>query len=300
MRIAALAHRPVDQRLRDCVAALDPGAPRDYRELAGLLVTDWLASTPRRVGLGGGQGAGKSTLGRLLEAAGEVVGLRVCVLALDDFYLPRSDRLRLADTIHPLFETRGPPGTHDTAACHAALTGLVERGRCVVPRFDKGIDDRAGVREMEGPFDVVVLEGWCVGAAPSPASESSAPCNALEEFEDADGRWRTSIEQALRERYVPLWSLLDQLVFLRVPDLAAVRRWRLEQELARPAALRLDADAIDRFVQHYERITLRMAAAMPGAADVTVDLATDHSVAAIHYREPRSHASGRRSGTGGE
>ncbi len=262
-------------------ARLDPSAPRDYRALAARLAVAWRNRRPRRVGLGGGQGAGKSTLGRLIEAACAEVGLRVAVVGLDDYYLPRAERLAMASRTHPLFETRGLPGSHDVGALRAAMDALLQPGPVELPRFDKGRDDRAGTEVREGPFDLVVLEGWCVGAGPAPAGESDAPVNALEREDDAGGEWRAEIDSRLARDYAELWSILDELVFLQVPGLDAVRRWRLQQESSLPAERRLDAAAVDRFVQHYERLTIRMLADLPRRADWTVVLAADHSVARI-------------------
>ena len=105
------------------------------------------------------------------------------------------------------------------------------------------------------------------------------PINRLEREEDADGIWRRAVERALDRDYQPAWDELEALVFLRVPGLDAVRRWRLEQESARPASQRLDATAVARFVAHFERITLRMLERLPGKADLTIALAPDHSIA---------------------
>ena len=85
----------------------------------------------------------------------------------------------------------------------------------------------------------------------------------------------------LARGYATLWRELESLVFLRVPDLDAVRRWRLEQEAERPVDRRLDAAAIARFVAHFERITLDLVAELPGRADWTITLAPDHSIASI-------------------
>ena len=262
-------------------ARLDPTAPPDYRALAAQLAVAWRKRRPRRVGLGGGQGAGKTSLGRLIEAACAEVGLRAAVVGLDDYYLPRTQRLAFAARTHPLFETRGLPGSHDVGALRAAMDALLEPGPVELPRFDKGRDDRGGTEVREGPFDLVVLEGWCVGAGPAPKGESGAPLNALEREEDAGGEWRAEIESRLDGDYADLWSILDELVFLRVPGLDAVRRWRLQQESSLPAERRLDAAAVDRFVQHYERLTIRMLADLPRRAEWTVVLADDHSVARI-------------------
>lgn len=276
------------EAVRRIEAALDPGAPPDYRALAARLVVAWAEARPQRVGLGGGQGAGKSTLSRLIEAACAEAGLRAIAIGIDDFYLTRAERRTLARSVHPLFETRGPPGTHDMARCGAAIEALRAPGRVELPRFDKGLDDRVGSTTIAGPFDLVLLEGWCVGAPCDPASPTSPPINGLEREHDPDGRWRAEVEARLAADYLPVFERLDELVHLQVPDLDAVRRWRLEQESSRPEAHRLGASQIDRFVQHYERLTRRMLSTLPGRADWNVVLADDHSVARIDRRDRAS------------
>ena len=288
MRLADLAGRKASAEARACCESLDAAAPDDYRQLAALLVDDWRSRGVGQVGIGGGQGAGKSTLGRLIEAAGRTLGMHVVVLSLDDFYLTRAERRHLASAVHPLFATRGPPGTHAAGELRRALSALSQPGEVRVPRFDKGADDRAGFATLRGPADVVVVEGWCVGAPPAGGSEqaalASAPVNALEREHDAQGHWRRHIEQALRGGYAKLNAQLDAIVFLQVPDLAAVRRWRLQQEAERPAAQRMTEAQVFRFVAHYERVTLRMLATLPKTADVVVELDAAHRVAGLRFQ----------------
>ena len=282
MRIAELAGVRPSAALRECYASLDPAAPEDYRQLAALLVDDWRSRGARTVGVAGGQGAGKSTLGRLLTSAGAFHGQRVAVLSIDDFYLTKAERARLAADVHPLFATRGPPGTHAVGLLLETLEALTRGDDAAVPRFDKGIDDRVEEATVAGPVDVVVLEGWCVGAPPPAAGETSAPINALERESDVDGVWRNAIDESLRGAYAELDAALDVIVFLKVPGLDAVRRWRLQQERERPLAQRMTAAEVAHFVAHYERITRRMLAELPNTADVTVELAEDHRIAAVH------------------
>ena len=104
--------------------------------------------------------------------------------------------------------------------------------------------------------------------------------NALEAAEDAGGRWRAYINDALGDAYAGLFGGFDQLVFLRVPNLAAVRRWRLQQESERPVEQRLGPQRIERFVAHYERLTLWMLEDLPRRADVLVELDEAHRVRA--------------------
>ena len=267
-----------------CVSKLDPAAPADYRRLAALLADDWSRHRPRRVGLAGGQGAGKSTLGRLIEAACAHSGLRAAILSLDDFYRTRDERCALAARVHPLFETRGPPGTHDVDRLCATIDALLVPGGIAVPRFDKGLDDRVGETRLEGPFDLVILEGWCVGAEPASREALVEPINALEEEADPEGVWRGHVNDRLAGEYAALWGMLDEIVFLRVPDLEAVRRWRLEQESVLPAERRKTAAEVARFVEYYERITRSMLERMPAKADWLVELGPDHGVVAVERR----------------
>lgn len=287
MDLIQSANRAEASAIVDCIARLDPSAPRDYRELAALLACEWRAAPPRRVGLAGGQGTGKSTLAGLLEQACDAVGLRVCVLGLDDFYLTQAERRALAESVHPLLVTRGPPGTHDMVRCLAALQALDAAGAGdtgespTLPVFDKGLDDRVGLRSLQGSFDVVVLEGWCVGAKAVPEDELRQSVNALERDEDGDARWRRFVNARLASDYQPVWNRLDLRILLRAPTLDAVRRWRLEQEAARPPERRWDGPAIDRFVQHFERITRAMLEPGFAGADLIVSLDENHRVAGL-------------------
>ena len=63
----------------------------------------------------------------------------------------------------------------------------------MVPRFAKAVDDRvarADWRSIAGPVDVVLLEGWCLGAQPQRAALLKQPINALERDEDGHGNQR--------------------------------------------------------------------------------------------------------------
>jgi D-glycerate 3-kinase len=101
-------------------------------------------STTFTVGIQGPQGAGKTTLTQLLACVlRDVGGLSVATLSIDDLYLSRAERGELAAHIHPLFQTRGVPGTHDVALGVRVLNGLSRPGSVAVPRFDKGRDERA-------------------------------------------------------------------------------------------------------------------------------------------------------------
>jgi D-glycerate 3-kinase len=270
--------------VRDLITAL-PDAPEDWRQLAAVLAVlesgrSARESGTRVLGISGGQGAGKSTLARLVVAACSARGKRAISLSLDDFYLTRAEREALAADVHPLLRTRGVPGTHDVALAIRVLDTLIGGQSAEVPVFDKSVDDRQSQGLLvSGWFDLVVFEGWCVGAVPEPVARLAAPINSLERKEDKDGAWRRSVNEALADTYASLWDRLDTLLYLKVPDLDAVIRWRTEQEQAHPPERRMTAADIRRFVAHYERLTRWMLESMDDQADLVGFLDENHQLA---------------------
>ena len=255
---------------------------RHWRPLADRIADVWVDDMrPMLVGISGAQGSGKTTLCRFLETLLIEHNLRTVTLSLDDLYLTRAERLALAADEHPLFATRGVPGTHDVALGEVILDDLLAGRTAAVPRFDKAADDRAAVRRMvEPPIDVVLFEGWCVGAVPQPAVALREPLNALERDEDADGAWRREVNRRLATDYAELFGRIDLLVSLEVEGFAAARANRALQERKLAAsdpggAAIMDEAALDRFLMHYERLTRWMLEEMPGRADVVIPIGAD-------------------------
>ena len=267
------AHR-LPARFRDTIE-------RHYLPLATWLQAQKPPARPLLLGINGGQGTGKSTLAAFLKLALESMrGWRVAVLSIDDFYLTRAERARLAERVHPLLATRGAPGTHDVgmlSECLAALRRLGAGETLALPRFDKAEDERAARQSwplVRGPVDLIILEGWCVGSVAEPDAALDEPVNALERDADRDGRWRRYVNERLGAEYAGVFAGLDALVFLKIPDFDAVYRWRLEQEQkladARGGAGQgiMTAEQIATFIQHYERVTRGNLRAIPAIADV--------------------------------
>ena len=253
-------------------------------------VREALAASGKRpfvVGLCGAQGSGKSTVSAGLKVRLEASGLKVALLALDDLYLPLDDREALAASVHPLFRTRGVPGTHDTALGEALITACGREGVVKLPSFSKEDDTRRAEAEwtcIDTPIDVVLFEGWCVGARPQGEAALAAPVNSLEAEEDADGIWRRRVNQRLAGDYQRLFACIDYLVLLAAPGFGVVSAWRREQEHKLRAALMakgkglaatLDDAGVDRLIQHYQRLTEHILIEMTGRADLCILLDAD-------------------------
>jgi len=241
------------------------------------------------LGLSGSQGSGKSTLAQALLDGCAAEGTAAAALSLDDLYLTRAERERLGKEVHPLLATRGPPGTHDVRLGLEVMAAL-RRGEAVaLPRFDKAQDDRApeGTWPISPPdCEVLIFEGWCVGALPQDEAELSEPVNALEAGEDPQGIWRQTCNAALAGPYRGLFGSIDRLVLLAAPDFEVVHTWRWEQERALietrgAGGAAMNEAGVARFIRFYERLTRHVLAEMPGRADLTIRLDGDRRPVSI-------------------
>lgn len=182
------------------------------------------------LGVSGPQGGGKSTLAaHAVEALG-AQGLRAVTLSIDDVYLPRDAQRALAAQHpgNPYLAVRGAPGTHDVSLGATLLDDLRGGGAVTLPAYDKGAFDgegdrapRSRWREVRGPFDVVLFEGWMLGFSPSPRLDRAPHLAAVNGYLRGYEAWT---------------SRLDGLLHLDVDDLELVVRWRVESEQRRRAA----------------------------------------------------------------
>jgi D-glycerate 3-kinase len=244
------------------------------------------------VGISGSQGCGKSTLAALLVLLlRELMGLRAINLSIDDFYHTHATRQQLARTVHPLLATRGVPGTHDVALAMQTLTALTRPGEVLVPRFNKVMDDRMAQSEWQrilAPLDVIVLEGWCLAIPAQPEPRLSQPVNMLETQEDCDGRWRQFVNTQIKQDYAAFFALVDFLVMLKAPSFDKVYEWRQNQEAKLAEKVMggggtgtrlMDKEQLQRFIQHYERLTRHALEVLPALADVVFELTDQQTIA---------------------
>jgi len=254
------------------------------------------------IGLNGTQGSGKSTMAKFLVLAlAERHGLNAVILSLDDIYLTKAEREKLAAEVHPLLATRGVPGTHDIAMGHSIVEQLqsaMPDSKTLLPQFDKARDDRCPATAWpvyNGRPDVILLEGWCVASPPQTDAELIEPLNALERIEDSDCSWRHYVNAKLGGPYAAFFQLIDALVMLHAPSFEAVLTWRTQQEEKLAERMRetggditalsiMSSQELARFLMHYERITCHSLQHLPQRADIRVDFDTERNVLGVSIR----------------
>lgn len=292
-----LAEAKIDQLISD------EQLPTHYKDLVGdylwPLIQDMAAiykqrdqSTPWLIGLQGTQGSGKSTVCLFIKALLETCfNFNVVVLSIDDFYKTQLQRKQLSKDVHPLFITRGVPGTHDIPLALntiESLSSLKEDESYKLPTFNKALDEREDEskwRSITGKVDIILLEGWCIGIPSQRSSLLNKPINELEKNEDENGIWRTAVNQSLSSQYNEFYKKIENLIVLQAPSFKCVYQWRLLQEKKLADKTQLNGhskiqtpEQIERFIAHYERLTRHALNVLPDLASWVISLNEHHDM----------------------
>ena len=169
----------------------------------------WIAkktnkNRPLFVGLAGGQGSGKTTISSIVTLIlQKYFKLNVFKISIDDFYKTRKERFLLSKKLHPLLMSRGVPGTHDINIM-LDFFKKVKKSKfksLKLPKFNKAIDDRCKKKlwySIKKRPDVIILEGWCVGARAEKNKTLKKAINSLERVDDLKLVWRKFVNQQLK------------------------------------------------------------------------------------------------------
>lgn len=235
------------------------------------------------VGVNGCQGSGKSTLSAFLkDYLSETYAMNVLVMSLDDFYFSRKERQLLAADVHPLFATRGVPGTHNMLQVKSVLHDLKNHIDTTVPRFNKATDEpypKSNWTRLSTAVDVVIFEGWCWGVAAQSTEQLAHAVNKFEAIEDPHAKWRNHANRQLSLNYQTLYHLMDKWVMLKASSFTDVYTWRVEQE-QNLIAMTTNADKsgimndqqVLRFIQHFQRLTEHALETLPKLCDHVFEL----------------------------
>ena len=247
------------------------------------------------LGFSGGQGSGKTTVAKILKIILKKFFKReIYVSSIDDFYKTLKDRNEMSHTIHPLFKTRGVPGTHDISLVKKFFDFIKKKNfkKFKLPKFDKSMDERLKKKywsNIKKRPEIVILEGWCVGAKPQSNSIINKSINVLEKYEDKHLIWRKYANEKLKKEYKNLFAMIDHFIFMKIPNFNVVYEWRLLQESklrkkSHSSKKIMSYNEIKRFIMFYERITLQMIKDLSKSASVVIFLKTNHKIKKILFR----------------
>tara|TARA_B100001248_G_scaffold258634_1_gene243172 strand:- start:245 stop:1162 length:918 start_codon:yes stop_codon:yes gene_type:complete len=245
------------------------------------------------IGLTGGQGTGKSTISNILKIVlKEAYGLETVIFSIDDFYKTAKERKKMSKKVSSLFLTRGVPGTHDTRMLYNCIKNLKNKNfrKIIIPKFDKSTDDRSSKdkwQKIRKKPDIVIFEGWCVGAIPQKKKDLINPINKLEKHLDDKKIWRQQVNLELKKNYKKIFKLIDKLIFLKVPSFRYVFKWRLLQEkklrITSKGKKTMTDKEIKNFVMYYERLTKHMLKILPNSADTIIRIDKKHRLKSIKF-----------------
>ena len=251
---------------------------------------------PYFVGLAGGQGTGKTTISSLIRIIlTKYFRLNVFRISIDDFYKTRKERINLSKRVHPMLLTRGVPGTHDINMMLNFFRKSKSKKfkRLKLPTFNKAIDDRYNKKkwyDLKKRPDVIIFEGWCVGAKSEKNTTLNKAINSLERAKDQKKIWRKHVNHQLKSKYKNLYSQLNCLIYLKAKNFSLLQKWRLKQERKLWVQSKVKSKIMSRgdvlnFMQTYQRITQNMFRNMPKYASVIFNLNSNHQIKSAVYKK---------------
>ena len=228
--------------------------------------------------IAGSQGSGKSTLTAVLKLVLEkFYKKKVMLLSIDDYYLSKNKRLKLSKKIHPLFITRGVPGTHNIAALRKDIINFQKKKFPIVaPLFNKLKDDISSKKKIIKKAEILLLEGWCCGSTPINREYLFNNINHLESTLDKNKLWRQYYNSQLQKDYKKVFSLFDQQIYIQAPSFTYILKWRYAQEKSNALKSKdekfMKKTDLRKFIQHYEKLTKWMIKTMPAKADMLIKI----------------------------
>ena len=265
-------------------------------------VSFWIAKKadnkkPYFVGLAGGQGTGKTTISSIIKIILEkYFKLKVFKISIDDFYKTRKERIGLSKKVHPMLLTRGVPGTHDISM----MLDFFKKSKAKkfknmkLPNFNKAIDDRFPKNKwskINKRPDVIIFEGWCVGARAETNKTLKKSINSMEKANDHKLVWRKYVNQQLKTKYKKLYSQLNCMIYLKAKNFSLLQKWRLKQEhklwlktKKKGGHKIMSKGDVINFMQTYQRITQNMFKNMPKYASIILNLNSKHQIKTAVYK----------------
>lgn len=228
--------------------------------------------------IAGSQGSGKSTLTTILKLVLEkFYKKKVMLLSIDDYYLSKNKRQELSKKIHPLLITRGVPGTHNIAVLKKDIINFQKKKFPIVaPLFNKLKDDISSKKKIIKKAEILLLEGWCCGSPPISRDYLFKNINRLESTLDKNKAWRQYYNFQLQKDYKKVFSLFDKQIYIQAPSFTYISKWRYAQEKSNALKSKdekfMKKTDLQKFIQHYEKLTKWMIKTMPAKADMLIKI----------------------------
>ena len=239
----------------------------------------------KKIMIAGPQGSGKSSLSKLIKLYLEkFYDKSVIIICMDDFYLSKKQRTQLSKNIHPLFLTRGVPGTHDLGLMNKKIKQILNKEFPIyLPIFDKVSDTRKRTYKKVLKADVIIFEGWCAGAQPVNQNYLQKNFNNLEKNKDKNFIWRNSYNKYLNE-YQKIFSKFNYIIYFQFNHWDHVVNWKYKQELElrdkkKDLALK---KYLKEFVQYYEKVSKWMHLKVPKYCNILIKLDTHQKIKLIN------------------
>ena len=233
----------------------------------------------------GPQGSGKTTFTGVVKKELTKKKLKVLVLSIDDFYFGKKDRSKLSTLISPLLQTRGVPGTHNLKYLKEVLTIFLSSKKRTykLPQFSKAEDDllKSKYHLLKFPYDVFILEGWCINYQGEQSSTLKQPVNSMEKNFDQNLQWRKYVNKKSKEYFKAIYSKSDCSILLRIPSFKYVFKYRKKQEMSIPKNKRMSNDQLKKFISFYERITKNLLMSKKNKFDIEITIKPNHNYTAL-------------------
>lgn len=233
----------------------------------------------------GPQGSGKTTFTSEIKKKLTKKKLKILVLSIDDFYFGKKDRNKLSKTASPLLVTRGVPGTHNLQHLKKVLKVFFSKKKqtYLLPQFSKAEDDilKSKYHKLTFPYDIFILEGWCINYQGEPLVSLKKPINAMEKKLDKNLQWRKYVNKKSKEYFKAIYQKSNCSIFLRIPSFKHVFQYRKKQELDIPKNKRMTDSQLKHFISFYERITKNLLVSKHNKFDIEISIKPNHNYTSL-------------------
>ena len=188
------------------------------------------------------------------------------------------------------------PGTHDVQMMLDFFKKVKSKNfkKINLPNFNKAVDDRFPKKywyKIKEKPDVIIFEGWCVGAKAEENKTLIKSINSFEKENDPKFVWRKYVNHQLKTNYKKLYSQLNCMIYLKAKNFSLLQKWRLKQEhklwLKNKKSFShkiMSKEDVINFMQIFKRITENMFKKMPKYASIVLNLNSNHQIKSAIYK----------------